>query len=260
MELNLQKFLGICLSLLSVISLSQAKKDKALYCGACLAIVEEINQAIARVDPKKRIQVGSFRVDANGNQDLKEVPYSRSDVHLSEQFDNVCGKMFNYGLAKNQDPKKRKKIYIRKYAADGTMVSSDSANFDDTVTKQMKYACEEILENFEDEMTKLFKDDKVENEKKICVKELEFCTEEDVTEKLWAQAQAVMAGMKEKADEVRDEAEAQSTPKAPQSELDDDDFDKDDDDDDDEDDAPEPMEEPDKIVMTDGEAPTKDEL
>ena len=55
--------------------------------------------------------------------------------------------MSNYGLAKNDDPKNKKKIFIRKFAADGTMVSSDSANFDESVTKQLKYAVSKFTLN-----------------------------------------------------------------------------------------------------------------
>lgn len=141
--------------------------------------------AIASVDRKKTIQIGSFRVDAHGNQDLREVcndmsikwqlivvklctpfycslktsllhiniyiinftefnilylqvPYARSDVHLTEEFEKVCNKMYNHGLARRDD-KRKKDVYIRKYSADGTMVSSDSADFDEDTTKRLKY-------------------------------------------------------------------------------------------------------------------------
>ena len=39
----------------------------------CRALVDEVNYAIGKVDPKKTIQVGSFRVDSKGNQGTYEV-------------------------------------------------------------------------------------------------------------------------------------------------------------------------------------------
>ena len=46
----------------------------ALYVfSVCRAIVDEVSYSIGKVDPKKTIQVGSFRVDSKGNQDTYKV-------------------------------------------------------------------------------------------------------------------------------------------------------------------------------------------
>ena len=39
----------------------------------CRALVDEINYSISQVDPKQKVQVGSFRVDSKGNQKTYEV-------------------------------------------------------------------------------------------------------------------------------------------------------------------------------------------
>lgn len=36
-------------------------------------MVDEVNYGISQVDPKKTVQVGSFRVDGNGNQNTYKV-------------------------------------------------------------------------------------------------------------------------------------------------------------------------------------------
>ena len=36
-------------------------------------MVDEMDNKIKAVDPKKKVQIGSFRVDSHGNQDLREV-------------------------------------------------------------------------------------------------------------------------------------------------------------------------------------------
>ena len=43
------------------------------YFSVCRALVDEVNYGISQVDPKKTVQVGSFRVDGNGNQNTYKV-------------------------------------------------------------------------------------------------------------------------------------------------------------------------------------------
>ena len=43
---------------------------------ACLALVDEIDAEVKETDPKKMIEVGSFRVDSRGNQDLRQVSFT----------------------------------------------------------------------------------------------------------------------------------------------------------------------------------------
>ena len=45
---------------------------------ACIGLLDEMDWEIKKVDPKKTIQVGSFRVDPQGNQKLYEVGFSIS--------------------------------------------------------------------------------------------------------------------------------------------------------------------------------------
>ncbi len=62
-----------------------------LLISACLAVVEEMEYEIGKIDPRKTIQVGSFRVDSRGNQDLREVIlnqikiYALADDHYFKQ-------------------------------------------------------------------------------------------------------------------------------------------------------------------------------
>ena len=46
-----------------------------LYCGcaACIGLVDEMNVKIGSIDKKSTVQVGSFRIDSNGNQQLYDV-------------------------------------------------------------------------------------------------------------------------------------------------------------------------------------------
>lgn len=54
-------------------------------CAACIALVDEMNWKIGSVDEKSTVQVGSFRIDSSGNQQLREVrtfAVCRVEVHF----------------------------------------------------------------------------------------------------------------------------------------------------------------------------------
>nr|XP_057925460.1 protein canopy-1 isoform X2 [Doryrhamphus excisus] len=89
----------------------QAKRNQMLYCSACHAIVDELNHSINLVDPKKTINVGSFRLDPDGSMKDKKVPLARSETHLSELLDGVCDHMSDYAI--HTDPATQQKRYLR---------------------------------------------------------------------------------------------------------------------------------------------------
>ena len=74
-------------SVLLVLSLAEGKKKKksstsqkvnlfdtkALNCLVCKAIVEELDAAINKVDPTKKVEVGTFRLNGDGTQSRKLV-------------------------------------------------------------------------------------------------------------------------------------------------------------------------------------------
>ena len=41
--------------------------------SACRALVDEMEWAISQIDPKKMIQTGSFRINPDGSQSIREV-------------------------------------------------------------------------------------------------------------------------------------------------------------------------------------------
>lgn len=44
-----------------------------IFISVCRALVDEVNYGISLVDPKKTVQVGSFRVDGKGDQNTYKV-------------------------------------------------------------------------------------------------------------------------------------------------------------------------------------------
>lgn len=58
--------------------------------------MEELDEEIQKIDPKKKIEIGGYRLDDKGNAKMKTVPQAKSEVYLSEMVDKICDKMDDY--------------------------------------------------------------------------------------------------------------------------------------------------------------------
>ncbi|XDV52123.1 hypothetical protein PO909_020887 [Leuciscus waleckii] len=132
---------------------------------ACRALVDEMDWAISQVDPKKMIQTGSFRINPDGSQ---SVPFSRSEGHLLELMEEVCEKMNDYG--EHVDPVTNRKTYVRHASRDGTAMDLSDVAFDSRVTSSLKFACETIVEQHEDELIEFFSHETDNVKDKLCSK------------------------------------------------------------------------------------------
>ena len=80
---DMKLFLYITFSMLITSSViakkKKTKKDKDLFdnatlnCLVCKALVEEIEAAINKIDPAKKVEVGSHRINGDGTQNKKLV-------------------------------------------------------------------------------------------------------------------------------------------------------------------------------------------
>ncbi|XP_041848388.1 protein canopy-1 [Melanotaenia boesemani] len=168
----------VTVMMLSVFS-SQAKRDKVLYCSACKAIVDELNYSISQVDPKKTINVGSFRLNPDGTMKDKKVPFARSETHLSELLDGVCNSMSDYAL--HVDPDTQQKQYMR-FAPRS---SASTENFPDfknfqfdgpEASNELKFACETVVEELEDAFISAFSQDREDMQEELCSRVSDFCS------------------------------------------------------------------------------------
>lgn len=160
--------------------LVEGKKDQELQCAVCRALVDEVNYGISLVDPKKTVQVGSFRVDGKGDQNTYKKPYARSEIHLTELFESICEKFNQYALTKNS---KGGKSVVPTASRDGKGIALKDVTISSDATKQMKYSCETLVEEYEEDMIKVLgKPDTSLDiaEKQICRDVTEMCTEEDL--------------------------------------------------------------------------------
>ncbi|KAL0978231.1 hypothetical protein UPYG_G00167760 [Umbra pygmaea] len=171
---NFSKLVAVCLLLVLLASHGHgARQSQDLKCGACRAMVDEMEWAISQVDPKKMIQTGSFRINPDGSQSVREVPLARSEGNLLELMENVCERMKDYG--ERVEPTTSRAIYERVVSRDGKSMDLSEAKLDSEVTASLKYACETIIEQNEDEVIEYFAHETDNVKDKLCSKRTDLC-------------------------------------------------------------------------------------
>ncbi|XP_017291561.1 protein canopy-1 [Kryptolebias marmoratus] len=162
----------------TLINRSQNKRDTVLYCSACKAIVDELNYSISQVDPKKTINVGSFRLNPDGTMKDKKVPFARSETHLSELLEKVCNGMSDYALYTDPDTQNQqyKRFAPRSSGAMGDFPDFKQFQFDGPeASNTLKFACETVVEELEDDIVSLFSQDGENMEEKLCSQVSGYC-------------------------------------------------------------------------------------
>ncbi|XP_064203179.1 protein canopy-1 isoform X1 [Anguilla rostrata] len=148
---------------------TEGKKDDVLYCSACRAIADELNYSISQVDPKKTIHVGSFRLNPDGTLTDRKVPLARSETYITELLEDICNSMNDYAL--HVDPDTKGKSYKR-FAPRND--KSDFPDFKDFQfdgpegSNSLKFACESIVEEYEDDIISLFAQETDDVADKLC--------------------------------------------------------------------------------------------
>ncbi|XP_056149072.1 protein canopy-1 isoform X2 [Lampris incognitus] len=159
---------------------TEGKRDRMLYCSACRAIVDELNYSIGQVDPKQTINVGSFRLNPDGTMKDKKIPFARSETHLSELLDGVCGSMSDYAL--HVDPDTKQKRYMR-FAPRSSGEVGDFPDFKNfqfdgpEAANALKFACESLVEELEDDIISLFSQTAVNVVDKLCSSVSDYCAD-----------------------------------------------------------------------------------
>ncbi|XP_036411936.1 protein canopy-1 [Colossoma macropomum] len=164
-------WIGLILVAMAVFSKrAEGKRDEVLYCSACIAIADELNYSIGQIDPKKTVNVGGFRLNPDGSMTEKTVPLARSETHLSELLDGVCNNMSDYALYEDPDTKEQS---YKRFAPR----SSDGGNFPDFKnfkfagpegSDSLKFACETIVEELEEDIISLFTREEEHVALKLC--------------------------------------------------------------------------------------------
>lgn len=162
-----------CVLLCVAFSVSHgARQTQDVRCGACRALVDEMEWAISQVDPKKVVQTGSFRINPDGSQSIKEIPLARSEGNLLDLMEAVCERMEDYGEVVDSS---ERKTYIRVKSRNGESLDLSEAKLDSRVTSNLKFACETIVEQHEDELIEFFSHELENVKDHLCSKRTDLC-------------------------------------------------------------------------------------
>jgi len=165
---------------------SSAPKDdskmfdpKTLKCLVCQNVIQEFEAAIWRIDPKKMIDTGTFRVNEKGDQKRQIIPYARSQSHLIDLTENICATFEDYAQAKEK--RTGKPTIIRITTPDGNMnpmFGSVDIVPDENLNTRLKFHCDTIVEEMDEQFLLLLADESNDNPtltQKICVEEGSYC-------------------------------------------------------------------------------------
>ncbi|MED6290199.1 Protein canopy-1 [Characodon lateralis] len=110
-----------------------------------------------------------------------QVPFARSETHLSELLDGVCNSMNDYALY--VDPETHHKQY-RRFAPRS---SGSSENFPDfknfqfdgpEASNNLKFACETLVEELEDDIISLLGQDEGNVQEELCNRVSDYCEDD----------------------------------------------------------------------------------
>merc|ERR1712018_498474 len=146
---------------------TQLEKDtkmfdsKTLKCLVCKNVIDEFEAAIYKIDPKKVIDTGTYRVNEKGENKKKIIPYARSQMHLLELSEKICDNFEDYAQAK--DRKSGKPTIIRLTTPEGNMnpkFGEVEIVPDDDLNTKLKFHCEGIVEDNDEQLLDLLADEK----------------------------------------------------------------------------------------------------
>jgi len=157
--------------------------SKTLKCLVCKSLVEEIEAEIFKVDPAKKVEVGTFRLKPDGTQQRTVIPYARSQQHLGDIVDSVCKNFEDYAQAKSKSTGEA--TIIRLMTHEGNMnpkMSEVDIVPDDDLNTRLKFYCENIVEDMEEVIMEMFAEEAVDNNRDIdfCSKRSSLCEPMDI--------------------------------------------------------------------------------
>ncbi|RZB89866.1 canopy -like 1, partial [Asbolus verrucosus] len=151
---------------------------KELRCLVCKASLDELNKAVNKIDPSKKVDIGGYRLDPDGNYKHKSVSQAKSEIHLSELIEEVCSTMDDYVRAtwKSNGTLTLLKLITEDGNMNSAMSEVDIVQ-DDDLNKSLKYYCEGIMEEEEEHIIKHFQIDSQNIHRKVCVQDSAICEE-----------------------------------------------------------------------------------
>ena len=156
--------------------------NKLLKCLVCRSTVKEVEGELAKIDPSIEVEVGNYRLDAQGNIIRKKIPLAQSEVHLSDVLDGICEKMSDYVRATY---KSNGQLTILNLMGPSGGMNPEMANVDiiqdGDLNKSLQYYCEGIVEEFEDSIISLLISKENNLKWQLCTNTTKLCNPADFT-------------------------------------------------------------------------------
>ncbi|KAL0121200.1 hypothetical protein PUN28_008704 [Cardiocondyla obscurior] len=162
-------FFGLCL----IIAKAESKEIDLHHvkCLVCRETMNELENAVLKANPNKLIDVGNFRMDAEGNTIHKKIPLSQSETHITILLDHICDKLTDYVRATRKSDNQLVIFNLMDPSGGmNPMMSEVDVIQDGDLNKSLEYYCRDIVNEFEEDIVSLYVD-KISNKKKV------LCTE-----------------------------------------------------------------------------------
>ncbi|CAD7680380.1 unnamed protein product [Nyctereutes procyonoides] len=162
------------LALLAWPAQAVAAQDPDVLCGACRALMDEVEYDVTKAREKKT-KVGSFRINPDGTQEQRKMPLAHSEAFLADLLDGVCERMNDYKL--EEDPVTKKKAFKRFAPRKGDKIYKEFKKFYfySDAYRPLKFACEAIIEEHEDEISSLIAQEAHHLADKLCSEKADLC-------------------------------------------------------------------------------------
>uniref|UniRef100_A0A0N5B803 DUF3456 domain-containing protein n=1 Tax=Strongyloides papillosus TaxID=174720 RepID=A0A0N5B803_STREA len=159
----------VCLYFQLVLSVN----NPSIQCSACLLIVNEMEEIILKADPNEKIESGSYRLAPDGQQNLVKTSYARSELHLMEKLENICGNVHKYGYSsKNSSGKMH---YMPK-----EWIPTGKDKITDELTRKLSEGCEDFIDEYHDDILMILRKENKEVFKDLCHVKTNVCSLVDV--------------------------------------------------------------------------------
>ncbi|XP_072750857.1 protein seele [Anoplolepis gracilipes] len=156
---------------------------KHLKCLVCRATIKELQIELSNVPPDTLVEVGSYRMDAEGNTKHKMIPVSRSEVFISNMLDNICEKMKDYVRATK---KSNNQLTILNLMSSPGIMNPQMGEVDiiqdGDLNKSLEHYCSTIVEEFEDDIVSLHVNGIRNKKRKLCTEISNICNETYIDE------------------------------------------------------------------------------
>lgn len=156
---------------------------KEVKCLVCKATMNEMELAVSKVDPKKKIDVGDYRLDATGDSKKKKtILYAKSEMYLTELMETVCDRMDDYAKARYK--RNGRPTVLKMMTETGMNPEMSEVDFvqEGDLNKSLKHLCLEVVEDHEEDILKMFMQEDVvkDTDIRLCSQVANICNEQPI--------------------------------------------------------------------------------